>query len=200
MSTWNRLKRYAGASTLLLAVVAGCAKGPGEATSGNAASSFVESTNSVSKEKAIAARDGMFDRLSSRLMEAMTAGGPASAIQICSREAPEIADAISQEFQVRIGRTSDKLRNSSNEPPQWAKSELRDRPTEPRFLELPDNQVGALLPIFLKPTCLLCHGSTHTLLPEVKQQLAMLYPSDQATGYREGDLRGWFWVEVPGSD
>jgi hypothetical protein len=28
---------------------------------------------------------------------------------------------------------------------------------------------------------------------------AAKYPKDQATGFKEGDLRGWFWVEVPPS-
>jgi hypothetical protein len=32
---------------------------------------------------------------------------------------------------------------------------------------------------------------------EVKQTLAKEYPDDQATGFEEGDLRGWFWIEVP---
>jgi len=29
--------------------------------------------------------------------------------------------------------------------------------------------------------------------------LAAKYPMDQATGFKEGDLRGWFWIEVPPS-
>ena len=35
------------------------------------------------------------------------------------------------------------------------------------------------------------------LAGEVKNELASLYPNDQATGFKEGDLRGWFWVNVP---
>jgi hypothetical protein len=27
--------------------------------------------------------------------------------------------------------------------------------------------------------------------------LAARYPDDRATGFAPGDLRGWFWVEVP---
>lgn len=29
------------------------------------------------------------------------------------------------------------------------------------------------------------------------QVIARLYPADRATGYRDGDLRGGLWVEVP---
>ncbi len=33
--------------------------------------------------------------------------------------------------------------------------------------------------------------------PAVKEVLASGYPRDEATGFAEGDLRGWFWIEVP---
>ena len=34
-------------------------------------------------------------------------------------------------------------------------------------------------------------------MKNVKEALAASYPADRATGFREGDLRGWFWIEVP---
>jgi hypothetical protein len=42
----------------------------------------------------------------------------------------------------------------------------------------------------------MCHGPKEQLIPEVKEQLAKLYPEDSATGFSEGELRGWFWVEL----
>jgi hypothetical protein len=33
--------------------------------------------------------------------------------------------------------------------------------------------------------------------PSVLQALAERYPADRAVGYAEGDLRGFFWAEVP---
>jgi hypothetical protein len=36
-----------------------------------------------------------------------------------------------------------------------------------------------------------------TLDRRVRAELDELYPHDRAVGYRTGDLRGWFWVEVP---
>jgi hypothetical protein len=35
------------------------------------------------------------------------------------------------------------------------------------------------------------------LSPAVREELKERYPADQATGFKDGDLRGWFWVEVP---
>ena len=51
--------------------------------------------------------------------------------------------------------------------------------------------------IRLKAQCLKCHGPKEQILPEVRDALARDYPKDQATGFQEGDLRGWFWLSVP---
>ena len=146
---------------------------------------------------ALAAKDEMFRTLIAKLLDAVGRDGPVGAIEICGKEAPKIADRIGKQFDVQIGRTSFKLRNSKNLPPDWAKPLLEDKPTEPRFVDLPDNHTGALFPIMLKIQCLACHGPTEQISPDVKAQLDRLYPDDQATGFDEGDLRGWFWVDVP---
>ena len=46
-----------------------------------------------------------------------------------------------------------------------------------------------------RPVCLSCHGPPGSLDPEVTTALKNLYPQDEATGYRMGDLRGAFVVE-----
>jgi hypothetical protein len=130
-------------------------------------------------------------------MAAMAQGGPASAIEVCSKEAAKIAQRVSEEQGVTIGRTSFQLRNASNEAPEWAEQWIRNRETNPQFKELPNGHTAALLPIMLKAQCLACHGPSEQLAPDVLQKLNELYPNDQATGFHEGDLRGWFWVEVP---
>jgi hypothetical protein len=45
-----------------------------------------------------------------------------------------------------------------------------------------------------------CHGGEEDLPREVVGALAEGYPQDQATGFSEGELRGWFWIEVPGAE
>lgn len=154
-------------------------------------------TASDPKELAVTAKDALFKKLSTRLSEAMGTGGPAAAIEVCSREAPRIADQIGKEYGVMIGRTSFKLRNSRNTPPEWVRPLIENRPTHPQFVELSDKHTGALLPIMLKVQCLACHGPKVQIAEDVRGQLAKLYPDDQAVGFNEGDLRGWFWVDVP---
>lgn len=149
------------------------------------------------KAQAIAAKNELFGKLSGRLMEVMQAEGPVKAIEVCSTEANEIASSVSEQLGVKIGRTSLKLRNPKNQPPEWAKKLFEKKPHEPQFANVSKGTTGALLPIKLQTKCLMCHGPVESLVPGVSEQLAKLYPDDQATGFQEGDLRGWFWVEVP---
>ena len=149
------------------------------------------------KAKAMAAKKALFMQLSGRLMEVMGSEGPAAAIEVCSKEASEIAAKVGEKQGVKIGRTALKLRNSKNLPPDWAKSLMTEDATKPQFISVDDNTLGALLPIELQPQCMTCHGPKDKISEEVKGQLAKLYPDDTATGFETGDLRGWFWVEVP---
>ncbi len=186
---------------LLMAALAGCqpAATPSQTKEVSGSSDQSEAAQAIAspQERAIAARDALFKQLSTRLVNAMSNGGPASAIEVCGTEAPRIAMAVGEEFGVAIGRTSFRLRNPKNQPPPWAGTLIDERPTETRFVELPDGRTGALLPIMLKSQCLVCHGPDEQIAEKVKTQLTKQYPDDQATGFEEGDLRGWFWVEVP---
>lgn len=149
------------------------------------------------RQVATAAKDDLFMKLSGRLMSVIGEAGPASAIDVCKSEAPKFSWQVSQKFGVEIGRTAFKLRNSTNQPPAWAKQFVANRVDTPTFVALPEGSLGAMLPIHLKPACTICHGTKEQIAPDVKSALALHYPIDAATGFREGDLRGWFWVEVP---
>ncbi len=156
------------------------------------------------RDLAVAARDAMFGRLFARLGEAMQApsadgspAGAAGAIGVCKEQAPKIAQAVAREKGVMIGRTSEKLRNPANAAPSWAASLLADQPADARLAANTDGSLGVTLPIKLAANCLACHGNPDTMDPAVKAAIAAKYPKDQATGFKEGDLRGWFWVEVP---
>lgn len=148
------------------------------------------------RQRALKAKQELFKQLSSELMSAMASGGPVEAIEVCSQKAPQIAAKIGKEHGVSIGRTSFKLRNTANAPPEWAVEFVAQRVTDPQFVELEGQRTGALLPIRLKAQCLVCHGPKEQIAEDVRDRLAALYPNDTATGFQDGDLRGWFWVEV----
>ncbi|HJV89604.1 MAG TPA: DUF3365 domain-containing protein [Holophagaceae bacterium] len=148
--------------------------------------------------RAEAARSDLFARLSGRLQEVMKAKGPAAAVDVCQGEAPVLAEAVATRHGLRIGRTSWKLRNPANLAPGWAREAVAARQAEASFQSAPDGGLRALMPIRLAEGCLRCHGESAALDPEVRQAILARYPADQATGFKAGDLRGWFWVEIQG--
>lgn len=154
-------------------------------------------SDEVAQKKMLAAKDALFNKLSGRLMEAMGTVGPVQAIAVCKNEAPKIAEEIATEHGLKIGRIGVRLRNPRNAGPSWAKQLVAEKVAEPKFVQLSSGAAAALLPIKLQPQCLMCHGPEESLSADIKTQLSKLYPDDQATGFREGELRGWFWIEAP---
>lgn len=147
------------------------------------------------QQKAVQARDTLAKTLLGELTGAMQQG-PVHAIEVCEKRAPAIAAEVAEAEGVRIGRTAVKLRSKKNVPPQWAAEHVRTAQTPATFVG-PDGELGALFPIKLQAQCLVCHGKPEVVGPDVRGALQMRYPDDQATGFAIGDLRGWFWVEVP---
>lgn len=130
------------------------------------------------------------------------AEGPVQAVAACQLRAPEIANALSRD-DIRVGRSSHRLRNPSNAPPDWARPILDAYVASPsgraaRAVRLPSNRVGYVEPILLQPLCLTCHGEV--LAPDVASRINELYPEDRAVGFEVGDLRGVFWIEFPAAD
>jgi hypothetical protein len=136
----------------------------------------------------------------SDLMQALSSGmqeGPVAAIEVCSETAPGIAASLSVDG-VRMGRSSHKLRNPDNAPPEWLEPLIADYVSggsemQPQTVALADGRTGYAEPIIVKPVCLTCHGTE--LDPGIAAQIAQSYPADEATGFSEGDFRGVFWVE-----
>ena len=127
------------------------------------------------------------------------AARPAGAVAFCHERAPEIARQVSKEKELKIGRTSHKLRNPDNAPPSWAEPAVQKKEARQYVMRGPDDQLGYLAPIKVGGVCVNCHGKKDELAPGVADKLDKYYPKDQATGFEVGDLRGWFWVEVPES-
>ena len=131
-------------------------------------------------------------------MDVVSKDGLPAAISVCREDAPRLAKEVSDEHGLSIGRTSFRLRNSANQPPKWAEALIVDRVDQPTYLTS-EERLAALLPIPTAAMCLDCHGTKDGISADVLSALDKKYPDDQATGFEEGDLRGWFWVEVPGT-
>lgn len=157
-------------------------------------------TEKAQHELCLAATNALASELMGELMAALDSDDPAAGITVCGTKAPAIAAQISENYGVRIGRTSHKLRNPANTPPQWAENIVADQLGQPTYLTGPNGEFGALLPIRLKAECQMCHGTQENIDETILTALAEHYPEDMATGFAEGDLRGWFWIEAPGDE
>jgi len=199
LTTRARAGVLAGALALGTIVACGCGGtgDPGSAWRPLVAAEL-DPVRATQRDRALAARDALFGELFRTLQATMTRGGPEAAIAVCRERAPEIAARVSTEHGLRIGRTSFRLRNPDNRPPPWAEPWIERHLEEPLHLAGPRGELGVLLPIRTAAPCLACHGPADRLAPGVAAALDRIYPDDRGTGFAEGDLRGWFWVEVPG--
>lgn len=144
-------------------------------------------------------------QLKSLLQAAMTSGGPVNALQVCKVNAPQIADAASKDSGWKVARTASRVRNPANQPDPWEQQVLQDwarqvtagtavEHLQPATL-ISASEYRFMQPIATGDLCVKCHGTE--LAPEVRAALTDLYPQDQATGFKVGDLRGAFSLRKP---
>ncbi len=152
-------------------------------------------------EKGDAALAELQKGLVPKLTKALSEGPPSHAVSVCQVEAPAIKAALEASQGLELGRTSHKLRNPKNAPRPWAAPFVAQAAGKkfaevgPLVVDLGD-RIGLLRPIPVGPPCVTCHGVAQGLDSTLTATLAQLYPNDQATGFAEGDLRGWFWAEL----
>ncbi len=103
---------------------------------------------------------------------------------------------------VKVGRTSARLRNPENAPPPWARTYVAETDGR-KATDVPaaafdlGDRVGLLRPIEIRRRCLGCHAAPGALSPGTRAWLRRAYPRDRALGYALGDLRGFWWAEAP---
>jgi len=139
---------------------------------------------------------------SAELTSALASGGPGDAIQVCHISATTLIHRLGREEGIAAGRTSARLRTPSNAPKPWAAPIVKQyadakATTVAGFAVDLGDKVGVMRPIAHRAICSPCHGVEEKLNPRVRAELKDRYPVDGATGYKDGDLRGWIWVEVP---
>jgi len=150
-----------------------------------------------------------FAKLSSALGEAIAKGGPTSALSVCRDKAPQIAKEVAAAHGVTLRRATHKPRNPKNAADEVEKTVLQAFGAALAKKEAPKAQVitnadgsrAFLAPIVLgNPLCLQCHGTPNQdIAPETLAAIQKLYPDDNATGFKLGDLRGLWRVTFPNS-
>lgn len=144
------------------------------------------------------ARSALGQRLSQRLVTTIQDEGIVAAVRVCSEEAPQIASEVAEQYNVDVGRTSFRVRNPANTPPpEWAQPWVEAREPGPAtLLNNETHELAELAPIQTAQLCTRCHGARESLDDELLAALDAAYPEDQATGFEEGELRGWFVVSA----
>lgn len=160
--------------------------------------------------RAQAALKDFAERLRGQLRDAMTRDGAPAAVDFCHLEAPRIAEQVMAEHGVRLGRVAvpGRNRNPGNVAEGWlqelavsfqAAVDTGGAPEAQMAVIREDVPAGVELRlargIRVEAACLMCHGDN--IAPEIAARIAEHYPRDRAAGFREGDLRGLIWAEVP---
>lgn len=158
-----------------------------------------------------AATGDFLKRLGGTLKTEMKNNGPVSAIKVCRDVAPQIASDISLKNGWQVTRVSSKPRNSMmGITDSWEQTVLVDFEKRAAkgedlktmsYAEMVDEPAGKSLR-FMKaigtaPICLSCHGSSEQIAPAVQAKINELYPHDNATGYKVGQLRGAVSIKQP---
>lgn len=139
--------------------------------------------------------------LGAKLRKAVSGGDYAQAIEVCKTAAGELTRKVGAANGMKLGRTSSRVRNPQNLAPEWMRKTVysggvKAMGVEGRAFDLGE-KVGVVLPISTMGLCTSCHGKKDVLADDVREVIAREYPKDAATGFAVGDLRGWFWAEVP---
>jgi len=139
------------------------------------------------------------------LKKHMKSGGPSDALNFCALNASKLTAKVDEQLgkNVSIKRISLKPRNPANKAEKderkilEALQTLQDTSVRlPRHLiQKTDEGYKFYKPFKItKKVCLKCHGSN--IDPKLKKTIAKFYPTDKATGYKMGDLRGAVVVTI----
>ncbi len=147
------------------------------------------------------------EELQKNLLEAIGDKGIAYALQFCSTSAIDIVREVEDSTGARILRVSHKFRNPADEPDSleslileaYQYSHDNGTSIDPAIQEEDDRYLLYNKPIIVaNALCLNCHGEIGTDISEENYDvISSLYPSDGATGYKLGDLRGMWSIRIP---
>jgi hypothetical protein len=155
------------------------------------------------RDEARRVASGVPPRLLGVLQEEIGKGGFDGAIAACRDFAPRLAAEASAETGWAIRRVSLRNRNPKAVPDAWERAALEAFDQRAGAGEVPaaietsaivgsgsTREFRYMKALPTQELCLACHGLPENIDPAVRARLEELYPQDQATGYRVGEIRG----------
>ncbi len=145
--------------------------------------------------------------LKKELSTSMQNGGPVVAVANCKLKAPEITQQLNSDDEIKIRRTSLRVRNPDNAADTWelkvlntfeeklsAGTPIQELVYSEELKQDDKTTYRMMRAIPAQALCLTCHGDKQNMSNELIEKLAQDYPNDQATGFSAGDIRGAFSV------
>ncbi len=141
--------------------------------------------------------------LSAHLRRAMEDSGVAYALNYCNMHAYPLTDSIARLHGVKIKRVSHKARNPLNKADEkdlavisrFQSAMDKGQPAHPITEERAEGNTFFAPIVIQAPLCLKCHGAPAIdIAPEDFIAIKMLYPNDEATGFKLNDLRGMWKI------
>ena len=192
---------------LLLTLLAGCSKTPESPPPAAPLAPLSAEIRSVAAQRGKAIVSEAFSLLSSNLQTAIQQGGVSNALPFCSLAASPLTASMASKHGVALRRVTQKARNPVDKanPDELAilKQSETAIPASTNPPPIVTNFVAGtatfFAPIILsKELCLQCHGvSGKDIASENLAVIQRLYPQDEATGFKLGDLRGAWRVDFP---
>jgi len=194
---------------LLMLLLVGCSKSPTPeappASTPPAGLSTDAQKVALQRGKAIAAET--LSLLSSNLQTAIQQGGVTNALPFCSLAASPLTAAMAGKHGVTIRRVTHKPRNPGGRADAEEVAILKHFEAAMTGTNLPPPLVTNLTastatffaPIILNnELCLKCHGDLRKdISTENAAVIQHLYPQDEATGFKLGQLRGAWRIDIP---
>ena len=191
-----------------LALILGCSKTPEPLAIPLVPLSVQMQGAAVHRGKAIVTET--FSLLSSNLQSAVKTSGVSNALPFCSLAASPLTAGMAGKHGVTIRRVTHKARNPAGTADAielailkqfeaaWSTATATNPPL-PIVTNFTATTATFFAPIILNnELCLECHGEPgKDIAPENVATIERLYPQDEATGFKLGDLRGAWRVDIP---
>lgn len=215
----HRLSLFALGSALTLALL-GCH--PSTETADNPTppppppAPLTDDLRQLALERGRAIASETFGLLSSNLLAAIQSGGVSNALPFCSLAASPLTAGMASKHGVTLRRVTHKPRHptaranatelaviQSFQSALTASASVYNasNPPPPLVTNLGPGRAAFFAPIILnRELCLKCHGEPGKDIQTTDLDvIRRLYPADEATGFRLGDLRGAWRIDFPAS-
>lgn len=195
---------------ILILAMAGCSKGPTKPEPPPAAAlpPLSAAVQRAAFERGRSIATNTFAVLGSNLQGAVTSGGISNALPFCSVSATPLTTGLADKHGVALRRVTHKPRNPADRA-DAAEMLILDsfelalhdstNPPPPLVTNLLPGKATFFAPIVLnKELCLKCHGEPDKDIASADLAIIRkLYPQDEATGFKMGQLRGALRIDLP---